>query len=115
MKTKRSQEAYLMIDHTNSPGISPEFRAEHNLPVGVAANRMMETAMWVCHICGGDIIIGPSRQRAMNYCPRHDSYSCDTCVQAEHETGVPHTTYQQKLEEIYNALSKGQDIRKLIV
>lgn len=115
MKSKRSKEAYIMIDHTNSPGLTAEFAVANDLPCGVVGSRMMESAMVVCHICSADIILGGDRSRMMAYCPRHDAYSCDNCVKTEHETGVPHTTYQQKLEEIYNALSKGQDIRKLIV
>lgn len=112
MRSKRNQEGYLLIDHTNSPGVSQAFAQAHNLPVGVMGGRMMESALQVCHICGGDIVLGGDRSKMMAYCQRHDRYSCDNCVKTEHETGVPHTTYQQKLEDIYEALVKGQSLKE---
>ncbi len=111
MKTKRRYEGYLMIDHRDSPGISPEFAAQNNLPVGVRGGQLFESAIAVCNHCGSDVLLHPDRSRPREWCSRCDSYICDNCGAAA-KVGAPHVTYMQSLEDAYEELVKGLIIKK---
>lgn len=106
MLTKRSNEAYVLIDHRNSPGISQEFVQANRLDVpAVGGGQVFESAMAVCHSCGNDIILNPSRTREREYCMQHDSYLCDRCALRRRLTGscVP---LQKKLMDIFNRFTR---------
>lgn len=80
MKTKRSQEGYLLIDHRNSPGLSDDkFRAmDPEAPIG-AGRSTYEAPTRTCSHCGSIAMINPLRQRERAYCPACDHYLCDEC------------------------------------
>lgn len=81
MRTKRSDEAYLLIDHRNSPGITAEFVRANRLDVPVVgAGQVFESAMVTCHCCGGDVVLNPNRSRDREWCMQHDAYMCDKCA-----------------------------------
>jgi hypothetical protein len=104
MFSKRSNEAYVLIDHRNSPGISQEFVAVNKLDVpAVGAGQAFESAISVCHCCGGDIILNPNRTREREWCMEHDAYMCDRCALIRKQTGecVP---LQKKLFDIFNTM-----------
>jgi hypothetical protein len=106
MFSKRSNEAYVLIDHRNSPGISQEFVASHGLDVpAVGAGQVFESAIAVCHGCGADIILNPNRTREREWCMEHDAYLCDGCALRRKLTGscVP---LQKKLSDVFNRLSR---------
>lgn len=110
MKTKRSQEAYVLIDHRNSPGLTPEFvRAHHLDSPAVGAGQTFESAMIVCHVCGGDVILNPNRSRERHWCFAHDAYTCDNCAAAVKAKGscVP---LQQIMAEAYEKLARGEPV-----
>ncbi len=132
MVSKRSREAYLMIDHRNSPGISPEFLRANNLDArerlipGVAhakdhlrANNLdapavgagvtFESAVAVCHSCGGDVILNPDRSRPRAWCMKHDAYLCDPC-EALRSSGQDCVPYEQKLTELWDGISNGRPL-----
>jgi hypothetical protein len=107
MTSKRSQEAYVLIDHRNSPGITHEYLAKtgiKNAPV-VGAGQTFESAVVVCHGCQGDIILNPGRTRERAWCRQHDAYLCDNCDARRTVSGIckPLT---QMMEELFNKLSK---------
>lgn len=106
MFSKRSNEAYVLIDHRNSPGVSQEFVATNHLDVpAVGAGQTFESAITVCHCCGADIILNPKRTREREWCMEHDAYLCDSCALNRRLTGscVP---LQKKLFDIYNRLAR---------
>jgi hypothetical protein len=106
LRTKRSNEAYLLIDHRNSPGISQEFVAKNHLDVpAVGAGQVFESAITVCHACGGDIILNPNRTREREWCMEHDAYLCDGCALRRKLAGtcVP---LQKKLFDIFSRLTR---------
>lgn len=109
MKTKRSQEAYLLIDHRASPGITPEFMRENNLPgPAVGEGSFLESAMFVCKHCHGDVIILDRREDTA-WCRDCDAYICDNCAKSEAVRivlGLPHKTMQQKLIEAFEQNNK---------
>ena len=81
MKTKRSNEAYILIDHRNSPGITPEFARANGLNgPAVPAGKIFESAMNICAHCGADVILNPNRLREREWCRKCDAYICDGCA-----------------------------------
>lgn len=110
MVSKRSREAYILIDHRNSPGISQEFMRANNLDgPAVGAGITFESAMSVCHCCQRDIILNPNRTRERAWCMKHDAYLCDECDSAR-KSGVECVPFQQKLERFWTKLIKGLPI-----
>lgn len=104
MRIKRSQEAYILIDHRNSPGITPEFARKTGTPC-VGAGETFESAMIVCCHCGSDVILNPDRSREREWCRICDAYSCDSCALAL-KLDEPHKTAWQRMTELYEASLK---------
>jgi len=105
MPSKRSQEAYVLIDHRNSPGITPEFIRANNLSApAVGAGQVFESAMAICHGCSNDIILNPNRSREREWCMEHDAYLCDSCALMRRLTGscVP---LKERFIRIYKRLT----------
>lgn len=106
MRTKRSREAYLLIDHRNSPGITPEFLHKNNLSgPAVGSGQSFESAMFNCCGCGADVILNPDRSRAREWCFACDKYMCDSCA-LNRKLGKSHVPLQQFLAETYDKLQK---------
>lgn len=106
MRTKRSDEAYILIDHRNSPGVSQEFIRDHKLDTpAVGAGQVFESAITVCHSCGGDVVLNPNRSREREWCMIHDAYLCDRCALRRKVTGVC-VPLKQTLYEIYHRLTR---------
>lgn len=104
MKTKRSQEAYVMIDHRNSPGITAEFVRKNKLDVPVVgAGKIFESAMNVCGHCGGNVILNPDRSRPREWCFTCDKYICDNCGAAK-KAGASCVPVQKKLADAYEKI-----------
>lgn len=87
MSTKR--QGYLLIDHTFSPGITPEML--HAVGVGgpaVGADRKGEFATVTCSHCCAVVVLNPLRTRDRSYCAKCDAYICDGCGAAMAASGV---------------------------
>lgn len=105
MSSKRSQEGYVLIDHRNSPGITPEFLAANRIDApAVGAGQVFESALSVCHGCGAQIILNPNRSRPREWCMVHDGYLCDSCAVTRKLTGscVP---LRERMYRIYKKLT----------
>lgn len=70
MKSKKSQEGYLLIDNNATHG-------------GV-----FEAATITCSHCQKQLIRNPARERARGYCPKCDHYVCDECEDQRVQTGL---------------------------
>lgn len=107
MQTKRRHEAYLLIDHRNSPGITPEFLRRNRIDgPAVGAGVTFESAVTVCHGCQGDIVLNPNRTRERAWCMKHDAYLCDNCNARRAASGGSCVPLQQKMDELWNKLMK---------
>lgn len=79
MKTsKRKFEGEMIIDHTDSPGITPE-QAQGRGPA-VGKGELWRSATYSCVHCQAVVIINPLRTRARGYCQKCDDYQCDACA-----------------------------------
>ena len=73
---------YLIIDHTDSPGIRPEDIPEKlrdSTPV-VGAGNTWERDIQFCSHCGCQVVLNPLRERPRGYCAKCDHYICDNPI-----------------------------------
>ena len=110
MPSKRST-GEVLIDHRNSPGITPEFMAKNGLDpdAAVGAGKIWESGLLNCVHCGADVVMHPLRTRAREWCWACDAYICDGCGLLK-KLGAPHRPYRQILGELYDELQKGTSI-----
>ena len=94
MKTKRSHEGYLVIDHRACPGLAP-------------GPRLFESATITCSHCHRVVVLNPDRSRERGYCPKCDHYVCDECELARVASGGHCRPMNQIIEEIQNKAEKG--------
>ncbi len=77
-RSKRAHEGYIMLDHRNSPGVTPEMLATgHYLPA--PEGKVFEAPIIRCNHCGTMLVVNPARTRAREHCPKCDHYICDGC------------------------------------
>lgn len=103
MKTKKSHEGYLLIDHRASPGITPD-----QIPSGIAVpicgeGQLYESATITCSHCQATVILNPQRTRPRNYCAKCDHYVCDKpgCI-------VECTPFKAILDTLANAAAHSE-------
>lgn len=94
----KPREGYLLIDHRNSPGVSPECVRASGLPtVAVGAGQALESATISCAHCNTIVILNPDRTRPRGYCRKCDAYVCDNpACNAECK---PHLKTLERLQE----------------
>ena len=80
MKTQRSREGILMIDHRAGDGIGPRGSP-------LAAGRLFEAPPYCCSHCQRVVVINPDRIRERGYCPKCDRRVCDECEAARAASG----------------------------
>lgn len=102
MKTsKRKFEGCLIIDHRESPGITPE---QARFGPAVGKGKMLEAPTYSCVHCQRVVIMNPLRTRARVYCGKCDDYVCDPCeARRALNQHAPHKSFAQIADEIVNA------------
>jgi hypothetical protein len=86
MKSKRSHEGYLFVDHRNSPGLSEEVTLAAGRPLS-AATGLFEAPTFTCSHCQVVVVINPLRNRERAYCAKCDHYLCDACGVVKAQNG----------------------------
>lgn len=72
MRSLRSKEGCLEIDHRSSPGTA-----------AVPEGTRYESATATCAHCNAIVVLNPGRTRQRGYCRRCDAYICDACQAKE--------------------------------
>ena len=98
VRSKRSYEGEILIDHRYSPGIPDAMVRQANLPVG-AGKGVFEAPCFTCSHCPQVVVMNPMRTRERSYCIKCDHYLCDRCG-AIMKVSKECKTYKQILEEI---------------
>lgn len=115
MKTKRSQEGYVEIDHRYSPGLPPHLAAlaypevPHPL-LGPAAT--LEAPTMGCSHCQAIVVLNPARTRERAWCRTCDAYLCDQCGAAQ-KAGAPCKTFEQLVVETQEQAARALGIKEL--
>jgi hypothetical protein len=102
MRSLRSLEGYMLIDHSMSPGISDEVAVAAGLPAGVGRLKF-ESATFTCSHCEVIVVLNPDRSRARGYCSRCDHYICDSCTYKKEVLGEPCYPFKA---QAYDAINK---------
>ena len=101
MKTsKRKFEGCLIIDHRDSPGVTPE-QVQGRGPV-VGKGQLLETATQTCVHCQRIVVLNPLRTRPRHYCQKCDDFQCDLCA------NLPCKPFAKVIDEILEAGARGQ-------
>lgn len=85
MGSLRRHEGYLLIDHSNSPGVPDDLLRASGLPgmiEGQGAPVKFEAPTITCSHCEQVLVVNPNRTRARGYCTGCDHYICDVCTYA---------------------------------
>jgi hypothetical protein len=90
--SKRRHEGYLLIDHSNSPGIP-------------GRTGKLESATYTCSHCPRVVILNPNRSRPRGYCPGCNHYICDHCEAIRAQTGCK--TFKQIMDDVCERALKG--------
>lgn len=81
MPSLRRHEGYLLIDHSNSPGIPADLAAQWERAGFAVApgSTKLEAAVLTCAHCQQQLLMSKERVRDRGYCPKCDHYVCDRC------------------------------------
>lgn len=78
---------YLVIDHSNSPGLTPADVAHVPGAIAVGAGEVLERDVQNCSHCQRQVWLNPGRVRARAVCPKCYHFICDGCEAMRVATG----------------------------
>lgn len=96
MKTLRSQEGMILVDHS-ATGLGLEGRP----------GRKLEAATYTCRHCHRVVILNPDRARARGYCPKCSHRVCDQCEVERVASGGECRDMERVISEIQEAGARG--------
>jgi hypothetical protein len=108
--SKLRNQGELLIDHSNSPGISEEWvkANQHHLAAAgataiiVGKGKKFESGLKNCSHCGADVVMNPQRTREREWCWTCDAYICDGCGFAKKQPGYVHKSAREALDQHFN-------------
>jgi hypothetical protein len=106
MASKRSHEGYLLIDHTDSPGVPDSLSVAAGLPAGAGRGKF-ECATLTCQHCDVQVLVNPKRNRERAWCKHCDHYLCDACGVALQHTGECRNA-SKRITEYLAAVERGE-------
>lgn len=90
MKSERSREGYLLVDHRASPGFTPDQARAIGIdadPHLVGPGKTFEAPTITCSHCFSSFVINPDRKRERARCWQCFHYICDQCAVVYKVTG----------------------------
>lgn len=87
-KSLRHGAGYLIVDHTNSPGLRPQDVAHVPGAPAVGEGEVFERDFLVCSHCERMIVLNPLRTRDRGYCQKCHAFICDGCEDLRVRTGA---------------------------
>jgi hypothetical protein len=106
MHSKRRHEGWLLIDHSESPGLTDaELRTTWPLPLAGTGRGKFEAPTITCSHCQMVLVINPLRTRTREYCQKCDHYICDGCGTTMAVSGVCRT-FKQVIDDAYETAMK---------
>jgi hypothetical protein len=91
--SNRSLEGEILIDHRDSPGMTP---AQAGSWLAVAGGTAYESAIYTCGHCRFMVVIEPKRTRQRAWCGACAQYLCDDCEGIRHVTLRCHSAAQRR-------------------
>jgi hypothetical protein len=87
MPSLKQGAGYLLVDHRESPGLTPEDVAHVPDAIAVGKGEVLERDIKQCSHCQRGVVLEPNRVRSRGYCPKCDHYVCDQCEAIRAKTG----------------------------
>lgn len=113
MKSKRSHEGVLIMDHRSMDGVPEDITRKQGLPVG-SGQGLFEAPTFTCSHCPRVVVMNPNRTRERAYCGKCDHYICDRCGAIMAVTKEC-KTYKEVLEDIQEANFKEEQKEGVII
>lgn len=88
MKTLTHGAGYLVIDHTDSPGLTPADVSGIPGAIATPAGQVLERDVMTCSHCQRAVVLNPGRVRARAVCPKCHHFVCDSCEAIRVKTGA---------------------------
>jgi hypothetical protein len=103
MRSKLDRQGEIMIDHRNSPGLTPEWAAANGVtgPI-VGGGDLYRSGIKNCRHCGSDVLMNPMRKRPREWCRKCDAYICENCGLLRKLGGYEHMTAEEHVTDIFN-------------
>jgi hypothetical protein len=107
MRSLRSLEGEMLIDHRCSMGVPEEIMVAQGLPADAGKKETVwESATVTCNHCETQVILNPDRSRARGFCMHCQHYLCDEC-EAEKFLGKACYPFKAKCSDYLEAVDKG--------
>jgi hypothetical protein len=107
MRSLRSLEGELLIDHRASPGVSAETMISQGLPHDAGrADHVWESATVTCNHCERQVILNPDRSRPRGFCKACEHYLCDEC-ESERFLGRRCYPFKAKVKDYLEMVDRG--------
>ena len=103
MFSLKEKEGYLLIDHTDSPGISAEQARKMGSHIVAPGGKKVEASTYMCCGCEATVVLNPDRLRTREYCRECHSYMCDTCALLMKVDGVHRSVTRFRAEYLEHA------------
>lgn len=102
----------LVIDHTNSPGLTEaDIATMRPGAVAVGEGQKLEIEIWQCTHCQAGVLLNPLRVRPRATCLKCYHYICDSCDAIMRATGLckPFAAVLDQVEAIANKFAGQPD------
>lgn len=98
----RHGAGYLVIDHKDSPGLTPADVAHVPGAVATGGGQVLERDILQCSHCQRGVLLHPLRTRDRGFCPKCNRYVCDQCETRRIKTGecVPFKAIIDRLHDV---------------
>lgn len=107
MRSLRSLEGVLLIDHRVSEGVPEAVMVAQGLPKDAGKKESVwESATVTCNHCETQVILNPDRSRERGFCMHCTHYLCDEC-EAKRFLGLPCYPFKAKVADYLEAVDKG--------
>jgi predicted O-linked N-acetylglucosamine transferase (SPINDLY family) len=107
----RQGAGYLVVDHTNSPGVSAADVLGRPGMLAAPGGTTFERDVVTCSHCERAVVLEPLRTRDRGYCPTCDHYVCDACEALRVRVGcVP---FRQTVDRLQNAALQGHPLASI--
>jgi hypothetical protein len=88
VKSLKAGSGYLLIDHSDSPGLTPEDVAHVPGAIAVGKGIKHERDVQQCTHCQRQVVLEPLRTRDRGFCPKCNHYICDGCEAIRAKSGA---------------------------
>lgn len=106
MKSIRSLEGEILIDHRNSPGVSSELLIANGLPPE-SGRGIYEGVTYTCGHCQRIVFVNSLRNRERHFCRGCEHVICDGCA-AEKAKTLTCRPFKQVVDELLTAAEAAQ-------